>query len=232
MTHVISVIIPTLNEEQELSQTLVQLSGVEKLEIIVVDGGSDDGTVEMAITHGAQILSSPKGRGVQLNRGVKASSGKILLFLHADTRLPDKFADLIHKTLNRENYSAGAFSLQIDSPRMSLAIIAYCANMRSKFLQMPYGDQGIFISRNMYDRIGGFEESEIMEDFIFVRNIKKYGRIYILDEAAVTSDRRWQNIGVIRTTLINQLIVLGYSFGIQPSILAGWYQRLKGVRKK
>jgi rSAM/selenodomain-associated transferase 2 len=232
MMGVISIIIPALNEEKELPQTLTQLDGVENKEVIVVDGGSDDATVEIAKTHGARVLSSPKGRGVQLNRGVEASSGEILLFLHADTQLPDKFAHLIHKTMIRENCAAGAFSLGIDSPRTSLAIIAYCANLRSRLLQMPYGDQGIFTSRKTYDRAGGFKELEIMEDFIFIRNIRKYGRVYILDESAVTSDRRWRNMGVIRTTLINQLIVLGYSCGVKLPTLASWYQRLKGVRKK
>jgi rSAM/selenodomain-associated transferase 2 len=232
MMGVISIIIPTLNEEKELPQTLTQLDGVENKEVIVVDGGSDDATVEIAKTHGARVLSSPKGRGVQLNRGVEASSGEILLFLHGDTRLPDKFAHLIHKTMIRENCAAGAFSLGIDSPRTSLAIIAYCANLRSRLLQMPYGDQGIFTSRNMYDRVGGFAEVAIMEDYIFVQSMKQFGKIFILDETALTSARRWQNIGVIRTTLINQLIVLGYSCGVKLPTLASWYQRLKGLGRK
>lgn len=229
MTPTISVIIPTLNEEEELPQTLVQLEYVKKLEVIVVDGGSEDSTVEIAKNYGRQVLSSPRGRGVQLNLGAKASSGDILLFLHGDTRLPDKFDDLIQKTINRKNCAAGAFCLKIDSSRTSLAIIAYCANLRSKYLQMPYGDQAIFTSRNIFSKTSGYPEVPIMEDYIFMQNIKKYGKICILDEAAVTSARRWKNFGVIRTTLINQFIVLGYNCGVQLPTLAKWYQRLRGV---
>ena len=225
----ISVIIPTLNEEENLAKTLSRLNSGDNLEIIVADGGSEDATVEIAESRGTQVVLSPKGRSIQLNRGVEASSGELLLFLHGDTMLPDRFAPLIRHTMKRPNCSAGAFSLKIDSTRLSLSLVAYCANMRSRLLQMPYGDQGIFTSRNMYDRVGGFAEVPIMEDYIFIRNLRKHGKIYILDEAALTSARRWQNMGVIRTTLINQLIVVGYSCGINLSTLARWYQRLKGI---
>jgi len=228
----ISVIIPTLDEEQTLQQTLSRLVDEENIEIIVVDGGSKDASMAMAKARGALVISSPRGRGVQLNQGVKVASGKLLLFLHADTRLPDNFAFLIRRTLSRKNCGAGAFSLQIDSSQMSLAIIAYFANLRSRLLQMPYGDQGIFTTRNAYNRIGGFAEVAIMEDFIFIKNMRKYGEIHILDETVVTSSRRWQNRGIILTTLTNQFIILGYYCGVKLPILAHWYQRLEGVRKK
>ena len=229
MMPTISVIIPTLNEENALPQTLAQLDNIKKLEVIVVDGGSEDSTVEIAKAHGWRVLSSPTGRGVQLNYGAKASSGKMLLFLHGDTLLPDKFDDLILKTIKRKNCAAGAFSLRIDSPRTSLAIIAHCANLRSKYLQLPYGDQAIFTSRDIYSKAGGYAEVPIMEDYIFIQKIRKYGKIFILEEPVTTSARRWQNLGVIRTTLINQLIVLGYSCGVQLPTLARWYQRLRGI---
>jgi len=231
MTQVISIIIPALNEEKVLPHTLNQLAGVKHIEIIVVDGGSSDRTVEIADAHGAQVIFSQQGRGVQLNRGVESSSGEILLFLHGDTRLPDNFAELIRKTILKKNCAAGAFSLAIDSPKKSLAVIAYCANLRSKFLHMPYGDQAIFTSRKAYDKAGGFAEVPIMEDYIFMQNIRKYGSIYILDETALTSARRWQNMGVIRTTLINQLIVFSYKCGIKLPTLAHCYQRLRGTGK-
>lgn len=229
MKPIISVIIPTLNEEEHLPQTLAWLENVENLEIIVADGGSEDTTVKLAEASAAQVIYSPRGRGAQLNHGVKASAGELLLFLHSDTRLPDNFTPLIHHTLGHKNCAAGAFSLKIDSPKRSLALISYCANLRSHFLQLPYGDQAIFTSRKIFDRVAGFPEVPIMEDYIFIKNIQKYGKIYTLDESVLTSARRWQNMGTIRTTLINQLIVVGYSCGVKLSTLARWYQRLKGV---
>ena len=229
MTEKISVIIPTLNEEAHLAETLSRLDGEENIEVIVVDGGSRDATTDLAEAGGAEVIVSPKGRGIQLNRGGKASSGEILLFLHGDTMLPRGFATLIREAFKKPGYSAGAFSLKIDSRRRGLSLIAYCATLRSRLLQMPYGDQGIFTSRDIYDRIGGFPEVPIMEDYIFIRKVREFGRIFILGEAAVTSARRWQNMGAIRTTLLNQLIVIGYSCGVKPPTLAGWYQRLKGL---
>ena len=149
--------------------------------------------------------------------------------MHGDTRLPKNFDYLVDKTLRRKNCAAGAFSLKIDSPGVRFTVVAYCANLRSSFLKMPYGDQAIFTSREMYNRTGGFAQVPIMEDYIFIKNIRKFGKIYILQESAVTSARRWQNMGVVRTTLINQLIVLGYKFGVELSTLAGLYQRLRGT---
>lgn len=225
----ISVIIPTLNEEKHLPQTLARLENVENLETIVADGGSRDATVELAKARNARVICSPPGRGVQLNQGVKESSGELLLFLHSDTRLPSNFSPLIHQTLDHKNCAAGAFSLNIDSPKKSLLFIAYCANLRSRILQLPYGDQAIFTSRRIFDRVGGFAEVPIMEDYIFIKNIQKYGKILTVDESIMTSARRWQNMGTIRTTLINQLIVAGYNCGVKLSTLAHWYQRLKGT---
>jgi len=229
MTKRLSIIIPTLNEEDHLQQTLARLSSEEDVEVIVVDGRSSDATRDIAKACEAEIISSPKGRGIQMNRGVKASSGELLLFLHGDTTLPCGFAPLIRKVMGKPGYSAGAFALKINSGRPLLSLIAHSATLRSRLLQMPYGDQGIFTSREMYDRAGGFAEVPIMEDYIFIRELKKYGRIFILHEAAVTSARRWQNMGAIRTTVVNQLIVTGYLCGVKPPTLARWYQRLKGL---
>jgi len=229
MTERISVIIPTLNEEDHLEGTLSRLDGEANIEVIVVDGGSGDRTTDLAEKKGARVVLSPAGRGIQLNRGAAASSGEILLFLHGDTLLPGGFAPTVRHALKRPGCSTGAFSLKIDSRRQNLRLIAYCATLRSRLLQLPYGDQGIFTSRDMYKRAGGFPEVPIMEDYIFIRRIRKFGRIFILDKAVVTSARRWQNVGAIRTTLLNQLIVVGYNCRVSLPTLARWYQRLKGV---
>ncbi len=232
MSLALSVIIPTLNEEQVLGQTLAQLRDQENCEVIIVDGGSCDTTIALARASGCRIISSTRGRARQMNVGAAAASGEVLLFLHADTLLPVNFTRLILDAVRLPSVAAGAFSLAIDSPAISLAIIAWFANLRSRLLQLPYGDQALFVSKRMFDAIGGFPEMAIMEDFVFMRKLKEEGKILILPERATTSARRWQNIGVVRTTLINQCIVCGYSLGIPPATLAGWYQRMRGVSRQ
>lgn len=235
MSLALSVIIPTLNEEQVLGQTLARLENhknAELIEVIVVDGGSSDTTLALAERAGCRTISSARGRGSQMNAGAAAAKGEVLLFLHADTLLPDNFSRLILDAVRLPSFTAGAFSLAIDSPAKSLATIAWFANLRSRRLQLPYGDQALFVSKRMFDAIGGFPEMAIMEDFVFIRKIKKEGKIIILPERATTSARRWKNIGIVRTTLINQVIVCGHSLGIPSAILAGWYRRMRGVGKK
>lgn len=227
----VAVIIPTLNEERVLGRTLAALADSSNCERIVVDGGSSDATVSVARAAGAKIIESPRGRGRQMNAGAAAASAAGLLFLHADTLLPADFPQLVHTALSRPGVVAGAFSLAIDSEAKSLATVAFFANLRSRFLRMPYGDQAIFTTRRMFAAVGGYPEMAIMEDFAFVRHLQKRGRIVTLPEKAITSARRWQNIGTLRTTLINQLIVCGYVLGVSSPILARWYQRLRGVAR-
>jgi len=234
MTIALSIIIPTLNEEDVLGKTLAHIQdkqGEKHCEVIVVDGGSNDASLTLARKAGCKIISTPKGRGRQMNIGAAEATGKVLLFLHADTLLPDNFPSLILGAISQPIVAAGAFSLAIDSPSKGLAAIAYLANLRSRFLHLPYGDQALFTSSKMFKAIGGFPEMEIMEDFVFMQKIKKEGKIIILPDCATTSARRWQNIGIVRTTFTNQLIVCGYSLGVAPSILAKWYRRMRGVGK-
>lgn len=235
MSIALSIIIPTLDEEQVLGQTLARLEeqkSAETIEVIVVDGGSSDATLALAQRAGCRTICSARGRGRQMNAGAAAARGEVLLFLHADTLLPDNFSRLILDAVRLPFFAAGAFSLAIDSPAKSLATIAWFANLRSRWLQLPYGDQALFVSKRMFDAIGGFPEMAIMEDFVFIRKIKKEGKIIILPERVMTSARRWKNIGIMRTTLINQCIVCGHSLGVPPAILAGWYRRMRGVGKK
>lgn len=231
MTTLISIIIPTLNEEKTLGRTLVPLKNKKDCEIIVVDGGSSDTTVSLAEGAGLKIMTSPRGRSRQMNTGGAAATGEVLLFLHADTLLPDNFTQTISDILTKPKIVAGAFSLGFDSEAKSLSFIAWAANLRSRFLQLPYGDQALFTSRKCFNDIGGFPDIEIMEDFVFIQRLRKKGRIAILPEKAITSARRWENFGILRTTLTNQLIVSGYKLGVRPTTLAKWYQRMRGMSK-
>jgi rSAM/selenodomain-associated transferase 2 len=228
----ISIIIPTLNEEHVLGKTLSRLLDKKNCEVIVVDGGSTDATLTLAQKIGCRTFACSQGRGRQMNFGATKATGKILLFLHADTLLPDNFPQLIFDAINRTDFATGAFSLAIDSPKKSLAAIAWMTNLRSRFLHLPYGDQALFATSVMFNTTGGFPEMEIMEDFVFIQKMKKMGSIIILPEHVTTSARRWQNMGIVRTTLINQLIVCGYSLGVPPVILAKWYRRMRGVGKQ
>jgi rSAM/selenodomain-associated transferase 2 len=225
----LSIIIPALDEEASLNQLLPELRGQFSGEILLVDGGSGDSTIEQGKSHGCLVLRAPQGRGAQMNAGAARASGELLLFLHADTRLPRGFATEISETMSQPGVAAGAFSLAIDSPKKSLKYLAMAANLRAKAFGLPYGDQAIFTRRATFAMAGCYPEQPIMEDFIFIEKVKGFGRIIILESAVTTSARRWENLGLVRTTLINQLIVIGHRLGVPPARLARWYQRLKGL---
>jgi rSAM/selenodomain-associated transferase 2 len=232
----ISVIIPTLNEETQISRWCDLLppkgnrsTGATEAsmpgEIIIVDGGSSDRTVALARSHGFRVEISKPGRGTQLNHGARLASGRILLFLHADTRLPSGFAGPLLDCLNQTTAIAGAFRLKIEDAGLRLRFICFCANLRSRFLHLPYGDQAIFIRRDDFQRLGGFPETPIMEDFIFIKRAKREGRITTLPLSVTTSARRWQQKGIFRTTLINQLVILGFYARIPLVKLTSLYRR-------
>jgi rSAM/selenodomain-associated transferase 2 len=223
----ISIIIPTLNEADTIGTLLPEIQGIPGVELIVVDGGSRDSTVEIAQTHGVRLIKTSPGRARQLNKGAEVARGDILLFLHSDTRLEAGFADAIHSAINQPGVAAGAFSLAINGKGVGLRIIERLVNFRSTALRMPYGDQGIFLSSEEFKTIGGFPLLPIMEDFELMRRLRRRGKIHILPLKATTSDRRWQRLGVIRTTLINQALIIAYLFGVDPYKLASWYRKRK-----
>ncbi len=227
----ISIIIPTLNEETQISnwQRLQSLmddrTSSLPCEIIIVDGGSSDNTVTLARSLGLRVESCNPGRGAQLNHGARQASGKILLFLHADTELPYGFAKSILHALSEPVTIAGAFRLQIHNGGLLLRFICFWANLRSRLLQLPYGDQALFIRRDDFLQLGGFPETPIMEDFIFIKKARQAGRVTTLPLSVTTSARRWRRLGIIRTTLINQLVILGYYTRVPLQKLASLYRR-------
>lgn len=220
----ISIVIPVLNEAHKLQKTLELRNIATHIEIIVVDGGSQDQTVELAQTAGVQVLKSNPGRAQQMNLGAKTATGEILLFLHADTHLPAKFDDLIRNALAQPHTIAGAFNLKIDLPMWSLRLVEWGVNLRSRYLQMPYGDQALFLYTRTFNEMGGFPNLPIMEDFELIRQLRRRSTIAIIPTPVITSGRRWQKLGVVRTTLINQCIIVAYLLGISPQQIAHWYQ--------
>jgi rSAM/selenodomain-associated transferase 2 len=221
----ISIIIPVLNEAAIIQSALKQLKKDLTGEIIVVDGGSQDNTVALAQEMGVKvIISIIAGRAQQMNAGAAVAKGEILLFLHADTQLPSGYCQTISKLLAQDKVIAGAFSLTIDGQQKSLRLVEMMVNWRSRLLSLPYGDQGIFLSKTAFEELGGFADLAIMEDFEFVQRLKRRGKIAIASTSVITSSRRWHKLGVLRTTLINQLMVIGYYLGISPKQLKIFYQ--------
>jgi rSAM/selenodomain-associated transferase 2 len=160
-----------------------------------------------------------------MNAGAAVATGEILLFLHADTHLPTQFERLVRQALQNAGTVAGAFELKIDAQLRGLRLVERMVNVRSRFLSMPYGDQAIFLKATVFHEIGGFPDLPIMEDFELMLRLKRLGRITIVPAPVLTSGRRWQKLGVVKTTLINQLIIAGYFLGIPPAQLVRWYRR-------
>jgi rSAM/selenodomain-associated transferase 2 len=221
----ISIIIPTLNEAASIATTMKSARACTGVEIIVADGRSSDGTGEMAKGLGARLLTVTGGRAKQVNAGAMAANSEVLLFLHGDTRLPAGFDKHVMNLLTMPDTAAGAFTLGIDGPEIGLRLIERLANFRSRFFQMPYGDQAIFLRASLFRSIGGFPEIPIMEDFVFMQRVKKEGRVVIAPIAVSTSSRRWKKLGILKTTLINQAVLLAYFLGSDHERLARWYRR-------
>lgn len=223
----ISIIIPTLNEAENIRQAIASTQLSTNIEVIVVDGGSQDDTNKIAVDLNVTIISSVPGRAVQMNKGARLASGDILLFIHADTRLPPGFDVMIRTALQETGTVAGAFALRIDAEVASLRLVEWGVNMRSRFWQMPYGDQAIFLTKETFNTIGNFPELPFMEDFEIMRRLKRIGRITIIPVPIITSARRWLQKGIWKTTLINQIIIIAYLLGVPPQRLIRWYRQKK-----
>jgi len=227
----ISIIIPALNETNTIANTLSALTNRSEVEVILVDGGSCDDTADIARSSGAKVLTTTPSKARQMNAGAAAATGEILLFLHADTRLPENFEKPVLGHISQNGVAAGAFQLCIDSDARGLRFIERVANWRSRYLQAPYGDQGIFVTKSLFHEIGGYPDIPIMEDFELIRRLRRKGKIVIVNESLKTSPRRWLNMGIFKTWLINQIIIIAYYFDVSPEKLARWYRRKKGKSK-
>ncbi|MEN8200448.1 MAG: TIGR04283 family arsenosugar biosynthesis glycosyltransferase [Thermodesulfobacteriota bacterium] len=227
----ISIIVPTLDEADNLA-ALHSIASMAN-ELIIADGGSEDETVRLAKEYSFQVVVSHGGRGAQLNAGAAAAASPLLLFLHADTRLPADFPEAVTACLENPATILGAFSLQVETGRPLIRLICRAANIRSKILQLPYGDQALFLRKDTFNKLGGFPEIPIMEDYALVKSAQKAGQVVTLSQAVTTSTRRWQKLGPIRTTLVNQLMLAGYHLGISPVKLALFYRsRTRSIFRK
>jgi rSAM/selenodomain-associated transferase 2 len=218
----ICVIIPTLNEAALLAHTLACIGTA--CDVIIADGGSVDATCDIAQKAGAHVVHTTQPRAHQLNVAVRQTGADILVFLHADTKLPDNWQAEVLAQLQKSDVVLGAFSLRIAGASPAEAFIAAAANWRSRVRQLPYGDQGLFIRRSIFDRLGGFPAAPIMDDYIFVKAAQKIGRVVTSQLSVTTSNRRWRAYGVWRTTWRNQLVILGYHAGVPLDWLRRYYR--------
>jgi len=223
----ISVIIPVLNEAEVIANCIGSLrTEARDIEIIAVDGGSVDGTLEIIGNFcDVALVKSPRGRGRQMNEGASAATGDIFLILHADTTLEQGWSNEIMIALDDCSVKAGAFTLAIASPERQCRLIELMVGLRCRLWMLPYGDQGIFVRRDVFERIGGYRDIPLMEDVDLVERIKREGGISILPGKAFTSYRRWEKRGWIQTTLMNQLIMVMFRLGADTQSLAELYYR-------
>lgn len=223
----LSIIIPTLNEAAVIEKTLAALPRAAGVEFIVVDSGSSDGTPELAKRWADKVLMTEAGRGRQMNAGAREARGDILLFLHADARLPQEAPAAVSIALEDPAVVGGAFRLAVDSPRRALHMVARIANLRTWMTGVPYGDQGIFVRRSVFERLGGYPEWPLLEDLEFGRRLKTAGKVVFLSQPITVSSRRWDKEGVGYTTLRNQIFVLLYFLGVSPMRLARWVRPVR-----
>jgi rSAM/selenodomain-associated transferase 2 len=225
----LSIIIPTLNEVQGIERTLELLQSLRRrgVEVIVVDGGSRDGTSAKIGNRADRILRARQGRAHQMNSGAEAARGEVLLFLHADCSLPEDVDLLIAGELRRTRRSWGRFDVTLSADHWLLRVIEHFMNMRSRLTGIATGDQGIFVRRELFAASGGFPEIELMEDIAFSRRLKRFGDPLCLRERIVTSSRRWETGGVLRTMLLMWCLRLAYFLGAKPAVLARLYEHAR-----
>ncbi len=221
----ISIIIITLNEEELIDGILLLLRGISDIEIIVSDGGSIDRTCRVAGKYTNKVIRGERGRGVQLNAGAALATGDILWFLHADSIPPLNFKYHIFNTLEKPGVAGGAFTLEIDSNLSSLKFITKVVSLRSMLSRIPYGDQGLFVKREVFEKVNGYKNIPLMEDIDFGMRLKKEGRIEILKQKIKTCARAWERDGVMRTTLRNWGYVTLFFMGYSPQKLYERYYR-------
>ena len=223
----VSIIIPTFNEESCLGHTLEHIQQLSPYEVIISDGGSNDKTFEIAKNFTEKLVTGPTGRAVQMNTGARIATGDIFLFLHADSRIdPNSYEKMLFSMTHSEKIG-GAFSLYIDSEKRNLRLIAWLANIRSKYLGMIYGDQAFFVRNLTFQKMNGFSEFPICEDIDFFKRLRKLGSVILLNEKVFTSPRRWNKEGVWFTTFRNILIAILFKLRFPPSTLTKWYQIIR-----
>ena len=228
MQLIYSFIIPVYREEEIINSAIDNLMHLQKFaaaEIIVADGDHEGSTLREISKANVKKILCPEGRARQMNSGAAKSKGDILIFLHADTRLPMNSLHQIAAAMEDKTFIGGAFDLGIDSQHFVFRVIEKMASIRSRLTRIPYGDQAIFIRRDYFQSLGGFKDIPIMEDVELMQRIKRRrGKINILKDKVKTSPRRWETEGVVFCTLRNWFLITLYLLGAKPETLAKFYR--------
>jgi len=219
----ISIIVPTFNEADNIVATLLPLQALRQQghEIIVADGGSDDATIELARPLADQIINAARGRARQMNAGAQQASGDVLLFLHADTLLPNNAVELIQHCLQTKQW--GRFDVHLTGRQALLRVVEFMMNWRSRLSGIATGDQAIFVKRALFDDIGGYADIPLMEDIDLSKRLKHQGHPACIKTPLTTSSRRWEQHGIFKTILLMWRLRLAYFFGAKPEQLARLY---------
>jgi rSAM/selenodomain-associated transferase 2 len=221
----LSIIVPTLNEAAGIVAQLMSLQPLRGrgVQVIVVDGGSSDGTAGLAGPLVDAVASAARGRAVQMNAGAGLARGDVLLFLHADTRLPESADLLVAAALADEQRTWGRFDVAIEGAHPLLRAVAWSMNQRSRLTGIATGDQAVFVRRSAFERVGGFPDLPLMEDIALSRRLKLLGPPLCLRARVMTSARRWVQLGVLRTIVLMWALRVGYWLGVDPRRLAKAY---------
>ena len=221
----ISIIVPALNEAQGIAAALAALAPLRTRghEVIVVDGGSSDKTAALSRGAADRVVAAARGRASQMNAGAALAQDEVLLFLHADTRLPENADARILQGLAASGRAWGRFDVRIEGKSRLLPVIAFFMNLRSRATGIATGDHAIFVRRDAFWRIGGYPPLELMEDIALSRLLARVSRPLCLADKAVTSGRRWERRGVLRTVLLTWWLRLAFFFGATPASLARLY---------
>jgi rSAM/selenodomain-associated transferase 2 len=224
----LSLVIPVLNEADTINETIHHIREMDadrRVEIIVVDSDPAGSTISAIKDEGVRTVAAEKGRARQMNRGAAIASGDVLLFLHADTRLPPNAFGMIRSKMDGKRHVGGAFDLGFDTKRTIFRITESYVHLRTRLTRIPFGDQAIFIRRDYFEQLGGYREIPILEDVELMKRIRKRGdAIGIIPAKVLTSVRRYEQEGVLYATLRNWLLQISYALGMSPDRLAKWYK--------
>jgi len=215
----IAIIVPVLNEAAVLPALIRRLQAIPGIQAVFVDGGSTDGSRQLLEEAGVRWMATAPGRARQMNAGARASRSDILMFLHADTVLEPRHVDAARRAMADAAVAGGRFDIRLSGPHPAFRLIERMINLRSRLSRISTGDQVMFVRRDVFDRLGGFPEQPLMEDVAFSRRLKREGKIACLGERVVTSSRRWQEHGILRTVLLMWWLRLRYWLGADPAAL-------------